>query len=77
MTRKPRSKKNLERKITELYLRLKKRQTKKPARLQNLKKRIEFFKGLLQEKYDEESTSSNSDLTSPSSDNLSLDSTTE
>jgi hypothetical protein len=77
MTRKPRSKKNLERKITELYLKLQKRQTKKPARLQNLRKRIEFFKGLLQELHDQESTSSNSDLTTPSNDSLSLDSTTE
>lgn len=49
MTRNERSKKNIENKIVEIYLRLKKRQTKKPARLANLRKRLEFFKNLLNE----------------------------
>jgi ABC-type phosphate/phosphonate transport system ATPase subunit len=64
MTRKSRSKKNIENKITELYIRLHKRQTGSISRRQNLKHRLEFFKNLLQEIHAQESTSSNSDLTS-------------
>jgi hypothetical protein len=74
MTRETRSKKNIEKKITELYVRLHRRQTTKLSRKQNLKARLEFFKGLLQEIHDQESTSSNSDLVTPSSDSLSLSS---
>lgn len=55
MTRKSRSKKNIEKKIVELYIRLKRRQTTKTTRLINLRKRLEFFKGLLQEMQDSES----------------------
>lgn len=72
MTRKPRSKKNIENKITELFIRLKKRQTTKISRKQNLKARLEFFKGLLQEIHNRESTSSNSDLQNPTPDVMSL-----
>lgn len=49
MTRNPRTKQNIEKKIVELYLRLKKRQTTNIARKANLKARLEFFKNLLQE----------------------------
>lgn len=59
MTRNERSKKNIENKIVEIYLRLEKRQTKKPARLANLRKRLEFFKNLLNEMSAEESKALN------------------
>jgi len=72
MTKNPRDKKNLEKKITELFIRLKRRQTTKLSRKQNLKARLEFFKGLLQEIHDRESTSSNSDLQNPTPDSMSL-----
>ena len=49
MTRNTRSKANIEKKIVELYIRLKKRKTTNIARKTNLKKRLEFFKNLLQE----------------------------
>lgn len=77
MTRKPRTKANIENKIVELYIRLHKRQTQKPARLINLRKRLEFFKGLLQEIVDNESTSSNSDLLDTSGETLRTDSPAE
>jgi hypothetical protein len=56
MTRNSRSKQNIERKIVELYIRLNKRKTTKIARRQNLKKRLEFFKALLQETTDAQAT---------------------
>lgn len=74
MTRKARTKKNLEKKITELFIRLKKRQTTKLSRKKNLKARLEFFKGLLQQIHDQESTASNSDLQNAGADSLSLSS---
>lgn len=49
MTRKSRSKENIEKKIVELYIRLKKRKTTKTSRRLNLQHRLEFFKKLLQE----------------------------
>lgn len=72
MTENFRDKKNLEKKITELYIRLKKRQTTKISRKQNLKARLEFFKGLLQQIHDQESTSSNGDLQNTTPDVMSL-----
>ena len=77
MTRKPRTKANIENKIVELYIRLHKRQTRKPARLINLRKRLEFFKDLLQQIVDNESTSSNSDLTDTSVETLRTESSPE
>lgn len=55
MTRKSRSKENIEKKIVELYIRLKKRKTTKISRRINLQKRLEFFKKLLQEFPEEQS----------------------
>jgi len=72
MTKNFRDKKNLEKKITELYIRLKKRQTTKISRKQNLKARLEFFKGLLQQIHAQESTSSNGDLQNTTPDVMSL-----
>lgn len=74
MTRNPRNKKNLEKKITELYIRLKKRQTTKISRKKNLEARLAFFKSLLQEIHRNESTSSNSDLQNTTQDSMSLSS---
>jgi hypothetical protein len=56
MTRNSRSKQNIEKKIVELYIRLKKRKTSKIARKQNLLKRLEFFKALLQQTTDAQAT---------------------
>jgi epoxyqueuosine reductase QueG len=56
MTRNSRSKQNLEKKIVELYIRLKKRKTNKISRKGNLKNRLEFFKKQLQEITDAEAT---------------------
>ena len=72
MTRNDRSKKSIEKKITELYVRLHRRKTTKFSRKQNLEGRLEFFKGLLQQIHEQESTASNADLVTPSSDSLSL-----
>lgn len=49
MTRNKRTKANLEQKITELYIKANKRQTSKLSRKMNLRKRLEFFKNLLNE----------------------------
>ena len=49
MTKKSRSKENIERKIVELFLKHRKRKTTKISRRVNLQKRLEFFKKLLQE----------------------------
>lgn len=57
MTRKTRSKKNIERKIVEIYLRLQKRQTKNPMRLATLRNRLQFFKDQLEELAANEETS--------------------
>lgn len=54
MTRKARTKKNIEKKIVDLFIKLKKRQTTKTSRRINLQKRLEFFKNLLQEFPDEQ-----------------------
>lgn len=49
MTRTSRTKAQLEAKITELYVKLLRRKTTKVSRKINLKKRMEFFQGLLSE----------------------------
>lgn len=74
MTTEPKTKKELEKKITELYVRLHRRQTSKISRKNNLKMRLEAYKNQLQQIHDQESTSSNSDLLPLSSSGLSLDS---
>lgn len=76
MTRNSRSKQNIEKKIVELYIRLNKRKTGKIARKQNLKKRLEFFKGLLQDMTDSQATQVLSE-TDQSVTSLSADSDTE
>lgn len=74
MTRKPRSRKNIEKKIVELYVRLHKRQTTKPFRLQNIRKKLFFFKQLLEDMDAQASTSSNSDLVQASGETLQTES---
>lgn len=54
MTRKPRSKKNLERKIDELKIKLGRRQTRKISRLMNLRGRILFYQNQLTELLEKE-----------------------
>ena len=54
MTKTDRTKASLEAKVTELYIRLHRRQTMKIQRKKNLEKRLEFFKNLLHEKLREE-----------------------
>ena len=49
MTRKARSKENLERKVTELYIRLNKRQTTDVKRKLNIRRKLNIFKKLLDE----------------------------
>lgn len=55
MTRKPRTRANLESKIIELTIKLTRRKTTKISRRINLQKRIEFFKNLLHELPEENS----------------------
>lgn len=57
MTRKQRTRKNLEQKIVSLQIKLSKRQTTKLSRRINLKQRIEFYKKQLQERIDADSVS--------------------
>lgn len=57
MTRNPRTRKNLERKIVSLQIKLSKRKTTKISRRANLKHRIEFYKTQLQVVIDSESVS--------------------
>lgn len=49
MTRNPRSRASIEARITDLYIRLMRRQTNRISRKMNLKKRMEFFRGLLEQ----------------------------
>lgn len=57
MTRNPRTKKNLERKIVQLQIKLQKRQTRKLSRLANLRGRIQFYKNQLEQILVQESVS--------------------
>jgi len=57
MTRNPRTKKNLERKIVQLQIKLQKRQTRKLSRLANLRGRIQFYKTQLEQILVQESVS--------------------
>ena len=76
MTRNSRSKANIEKKIVELYIRLHKRKTNNIARKTNLKKRLEFFKNLLQE-MENTTTSEALNETDQTITSLSTDSATE